>query len=214
VTHTLHRQGSEEGLAGDYVVFAIAAQGVNAEGAAGKFQRFLEIVRAFNPINVGDMRTGNIFAREFEDIVNGTRDNSIVHAVFSDLGTVTRVLAKLKEADLGLSIVLSGLFDGLSQCCRDSGVGEHTAEHSLGVWGRVERLPAPGVLAITTMCGHGMIAFGLVQDLASQVRAGRLTPEEGARILAHQCHCGVFNPVRGANLLSELAAAEAHDKTT
>ncbi|MDI9390457.1 MAG: hypothetical protein QM402_03855, partial [Synergistota bacterium] len=59
MTHTLHRRGSAESLADDFVVFAIAAQGFNAEGAAKKFEKFFDIVKKYNPNNFGDMRTGN-----------------------------------------------------------------------------------------------------------------------------------------------------------
>lgn len=53
MTHTLHRRGSKSDLAHDYVVLAMAARGVNRDGAAPKLARALEIFAAHNPVNFG-----------------------------------------------------------------------------------------------------------------------------------------------------------------
>lgn len=207
MTHSLHRQGTPENLANDYVVFAIAAQGINSHGSAPIFRRFCEIVEKYGPVNIGDMRTGNIFSVDLDTVRNSTKNNSIFHAVFTDPETVAKVLAELKQADLGPSIVLSGLFETLGECCCKAGVEQHTIEHSLGVWGRTDRLPAAGVVEISTMCGHGMVGFPLIEDLARQVRAERMSAHEAARVLAGRCHCGIFNPVRAEQLLGAMAAS-------
>ena len=39
MTHTLHRRGSEKELQKDFVILAMAARGVNREGAAPKLAR-------------------------------------------------------------------------------------------------------------------------------------------------------------------------------
>ncbi|MDK2784470.1 MAG: hypothetical protein PWQ41_1108, partial [Bacillota bacterium] len=54
------------------------------------------------------------------------------------------------------------------------------------------------------MCGHGMVAFSLVEHLVEEVKAGRITVEQAARELAKQCVCGVFNPVRAAEIIRKL----------
>lgn len=205
MTHTLHRQGNPEDLADDFVVFAIAAQGVNARGSSNAFSRFAEIVMKHNPVNFGDMRTGNVFSVGEESVLQGFQDNSIVHAVFTDPETVATVLKELSMADLGPSIVVSGLVDPTTQCCKKAGIEPHTVEHSLGVWGAVDRLPSPEVQELSTMCGHGMIAFGLIEHLARRVKKG-LEVEKASQELARQCHCGVFNPVRGARILKAYAS--------
>ncbi|MBC7078158.1 MAG: hypothetical protein H5T92_07630, partial [Synergistales bacterium] len=133
MTHTLHRRGSAESLADDFVVFAIAAQGFNAEGAAKKFEKFFEIVKKYNPNNFGDMRTGNSLVAGEDVIRKSFKDNSIVHAVFNDEDTVTKVLKELKDADLGLSIVVSGLVHKTDECCKKVGLEMHTVEKSLGI---------------------------------------------------------------------------------
>jgi len=81
----------------------------------------------------------------------------------------------------------------------------HTVEHSLGVWGKRELLPKKEVLEVSTMCGHGMVAFGLIEEAVADVKAGRSSPEKAARRLAEPCVCGIFNPVRAAELLRKMA---------
>jgi len=208
MTHSLHRQGTREGLRRDFVVFAIAAQGVNAAGTAPRFREFARIVEPYGPVNLGDMRTGNMFAGDTADIVAGTQDNSIFHAVFTDAATVAQVLADLRRADLGLSIVVSGLFDEIARCCQKAGIKEHTVEHSLGIMGRTDRLPAREVQEISTMCGHGMVSFRLVEHLADGVRRGSVGLKEACRRLARQCHCGIFNPARAEDILSAYIAVD------
>ncbi len=205
MTHTLHRQGDRESLGDDYVVFAIAAQGINAEGSRDRFRQFAEVVMKYDPVNLGDMATGNRFSVGDPAIMNGFRDNSIVHAVFTDGDTVAQVLRELSELELGPSIVVSGLLDGTAECCHKADIAPHTVEHSLGVWGRTDRLPGAEVLELNTMCGHGMVSFNLIDHLAREVARG-MSAERAAEEMARQCHCGVFNPKRGARILTAYAA--------
>ncbi len=206
MTHTLHRRGSAESLADDFVVFAIAAQGFNAEGAAKKFEKFFEIVKKYNPNNFGDMRMGNSLVAGEDVIRKSFKDNSIVHAVFNDEDTVTKVLKELKDADLGLSIVVSGLVHKTDECCRKVGLEMHTVEKSLGIIGKTSRLPDESVLEVTTMCGHGMIAFNLVKKLADDVKKGRTSPDKAAKEIAKQCVCGVVNIPRVERLIKAMAS--------
>lgn len=208
MSHTLHRKGTEENLKHDYVVFAIAAQSVNAKGSIPKFARFFEMAKKYNPdylSSLGDMKTGNIFHVGLEAIENGFRENSIVHAVFTDSAKVAEFLSDLKEEDLGLSIVVSGLMDQTADCCHKSGIAPHTQEHSMGIWGKTSLLPEDEVLEISTMCGHGMIAFGIIKKQVEMVKAGKISAEKAAESLAKLCHCGVFNPDRAAEIIKLMA---------
>jgi len=207
MTHTLHRQGTPENLRNDYVVFTMSAKGYNEDGSAAKMQEFLRIVRRHDPVNMGDMKTGNWFQVELEKIEAHIQDTSIIHAVFTDMDTVSAVLKDLQEADLGLSVVVSGLLGPVRETCHNLGMkpAPHTVEHSLGVSGKVELLPREQVLEISTMCGHGMVAFGLIEEALDDVKAGRRTPEEAARRLAEPCVCGIFNTVRAGELLKTMA---------
>jgi hypothetical protein len=205
MTHTLHRKGTVENLSNDFVVFAITAQSVNAKGTAPAFAEFAEIVVKYNPVNYGDMKTGNIFNTSKDVLFSSTKDNSIFHAVFTDETTVAKVLAELKERDLGLSIVVSGLTDHTTTCCQEAGLKLHSMNKSLGIWGATDRLPADDVVQVTTMCGHGMVAFGLVEDLAERVSKG-MDAMKASKEMAKLCHCGVFNTDRGASILEKMAA--------
>jgi hypothetical protein len=204
MTHTLHRSGKPDSLAGDYVVFAMAAQGINSRGAIPKFKRFADIVLKYNPVNFGDIKTGSIFTVGREAVLLGIRENSVVHAVFTDKNTVLGCLKELKEADTGLSIVVSGLLHDVDAVCRAAGAPRHTVEHSLGIHGATEKLPPRAVCDITTMCGHGMVAFSLVEHLADEVKAGRIEIPAAAEELARQCVCGVFNPQRAVEIIKRM----------
>jgi hypothetical protein len=207
MTHTLHRVGTHENLKNDYVVFAMSAKGHNELGSAQKMQEFFRITRRHNPVNMGDMKTGNILTLDPEVILDKIQDTSIVHAVYTDLDSVAAVLRDLMEADLGLSIVVSGLNDPVGHTCRKLGLSPspHTIEYSLGIWGKVDLLPPADVLEVSTMCGHGQVAFRLIEKAAADIKAGRTTPAFAAERLAETCVCGVFNPARAADLLRKMA---------
>ena len=207
MSHTLHRQGTRGNLAKDFVVLSMSAKGINEEGSAAKLQEFLRIALRCKPVNLGDMKTGNMYQQNPEEIIQRVKDTSIVHAVFTDANTVAEVLQEVKDADLGMSVVVSGLLKPVGQCCRRIGrkPAPHTIEYSLGVWGRTDRLPGDSVLELSTMCGHGMVAFNLIFDTVEEVRKGRVTCEEASRRLAKPCVCGVFNPARATELLKAMA---------
>jgi len=115
------------------------------------------------------------------------------------------MLKDIKESDLGLSLVVSGIFDCVKGMCQKNGIHRHAATYSLGIWGKTEKLPPDEVLDVITMCGHGMVSAGRVNAMADEVRAGRKSAEDAAKELASQCDCGVFNPSRTAKLLAALA---------
>jgi hypothetical protein len=205
MTHSLHRFGNRENLEGDYVVFAMSAKGINEKGSAQAMRTFMEMALELDPVNAGDMKTGNIFAFTRDEILEGIQDISIVHAVFVDEAKVSELLGRVKEADLGVSVIVSGLFDRVQSAGETGGVRQHTMECSAGVWGQVDRLPSADVMQVTTMCGHGMVAAQLVERRARDVRSGKMTTQQAARELARLCVCGIFNPVRAERLLLAIA---------
>ena len=205
MTHSLHRFGSPENLSSDYVVFAMSAKGINEKGSAQAMRTFMEMALDLDPVNAGDMKTGNIFTHSREEILDGVLDISIVHAVFVDEVKVSELLARVKEADLGVSVVVSGLFDRVKAAGEAGGVRQHTMECSAGVWGRVDKLPSADVMQVTTMCGHGMVAAQLVERRARDIRMGRMTTTQAAQELARLCVCGIFNPMRAEKLLLAIA---------
>jgi hypothetical protein len=204
MSHTLHRRGTPESLKNDYVIFAMSAKGLNEVGSKIKLKRFLEIISSFNPVNLGDMRTGNRFITSTEVIIDSTQDTSIVHGVFDNRETLIKALQAVKEADLGISVIVSGLLDAVDECCREAGLARHTCETSLGIWGRTERLPDEDILRFTTMCGHGQVPFNLVIKMIEDIKTDRLTVREAAEELSKPCQCGIFNPNRAAEMLEEI----------
>lgn len=206
MTHTLHRLGTEPNLSNDYVILAMAAKGINEEGSADKLREFLRICERHRPANMGDMRTGNVFTAGAEEVIARVTSTSIVHSVFNDPDAVAQVLQDVKNADLGMSIVVSSLFRSARECCAKAGLAPHTVENSLGIWGKRDRLPPQEVLEVTTMCGHGMIAPSLVTAVADDARAGRVSAQDASVELARQCACGVFNPTRAVQLLEVMSS--------
>lgn len=206
MTHTNHRRGTREDLARDFVILTMPARDINHEGARSKLQEFMRIASRHNPVNMGEGRQGSVHALGLDVLLDNMPDATACHAVFTDAGTVAAVLKDLADADLGMSVVVSGLFDVVDKCCQEASIKRHTVEYSLGTWGRTEKLPSEAHLEITTMCGHGMIPATLVDHLAAQVRQGRLTLEDASLRMAKLCTCGIFNNARAADLLRAMAA--------
>ncbi len=204
MTHTLHRSGTVESLSIDYPVLLIAAQGINSKDSAPKMRKALEIVLKHNPVNFGDMRTGNYFRKGLKTVLNSTKDNSIVHGVFANRKDLEECLKELQNADLGMSVVVSGLFPEVWDSLKKIGLKPHSLNISMGIFGKKELLPEQGILDITTMCGHHCVSPLLVKKMISDIKRDKTSIEEAARELAKPCVCGVFNTLRAERLLEEL----------
>ena len=216
MTHTLHRVGQPESLEKDYVVLVMSAKGINDKGSSAKLRRALGLALKFNPVNVGDMKTGSMYSKgtDVEKILDGVKDSSIVHGVFTSFGEASQYVKALRAENLGLSVVVSGLFDKIFDMSHENGLKPHTVSLSLGCFGRTDLLPE--VLPITTMCGHHQVSPRLVQKLVSLVRNGMMSAEQAGRELSSLCVCGVFNPARATEYVQVLAggASLPIDETT
>jgi hypothetical protein len=218
VTNTLHRYGGPETLEDDYVVFAMAARGLNERGATVKYRCFLEIASRHEPNNLGDATKGGLFRptknlnplahwfrkdeRNVPALIQDVEGPTVVSAVFDEPDKVVRFLRDIKEADLGISINISALTDRVDELAREAGITRHSVEYSLGFFGNKDVLPSSRVLQLSTMCGHGMVSFGLAQKMMGWIKEGRRTPEQAAGYMARFCTCGVFNTCRAARILS------------
>ena len=206
MTHTLHRFGELDTLNDDLVFLSMSAKGfANEEGSADKMRKTLEIAQKHNPVNLGDMKTGTVLATSIDEIMEKVKDTSIIHAVFSNMEDASAFAKEVREAELGISLVVSSPFERTWELADKAGCIGHTIEYSGGIWGKTEKLPSPEVLQFTTMCGHGMISRYLVEDIIERVKAGKMTPKDGAIELGKQCCCGIFNPDRAEKLLKKLA---------
>lgn len=208
MTHSLHRRGSYEDLKEDFVVLGCPSTGVNKAGSAPKTRQFLSICYQHGPINLGDMKTGNIYNTTMEDILNSVTDGTIVQCTFDNREKIVSLLRELKEKKPGISVIISGVTDIVQQCMNEAGLGPiHSLEYSLGTWGRTERLPEYEVLKMVTMCGHAMIASDLVGKMIRDVKRGRRTIEDCCIEMAQCCTCGNFNVTRGKEIFKELLAS-------
>ena len=204
MTHMLHRSGTVQSLSTDYPILVIAAQSVNAKGTAPKFKKALEIILKHNPVNFGDMKTGNYFRKGLKSVLDSTRENSIAHGVFTNRKDLEECLKELREADLGMSVVVSGVFTEVWDSLKKIGLKPHSLNISLGIYGKKELLPEQRILDITTMCGHHCVSPLLVRKLVSDIKRDKTCVEDAARELAKPCVCGVFNTLRAEKLLGEI----------
>ncbi|MBI5119186.1 hypothetical protein HZA56_22190, partial [Candidatus Poribacteria bacterium] len=183
MTNTLHRKGSPEALRGDFVVFVTPTRSLSPE-LPEKMKRFTEIVLKHGPVNVSKIENMSMRRVDPRRINEEMQNQLAFTATFDNVEAVASVIADLKKADLGVPINVSGLLDEVKQCCKKAGMTRHSAEQSLGVFGRTDRLPPREVVEINSMCGHGMVSFNLIKKVIDEIKLARMTPEQGAYLLA------------------------------
>lgn len=208
MTHTLYREGTAESLRNDFVFVITGAKGFNKKGCAPRLREMLKIISSFGPINMGSMEVGNLGrGMPVKEIIGNVSDAAIAQAVFDDKETAVEVLKALKEADLGISVTISGLIDEVKDIMRKAEVGDypHTTNLALGFMGKREKASSDDIRLITTMCGHHMISGRVTGHVLEMVREDRITPMDAAIRLSKQCTCGAFNTVRAAEILEQLA---------
>jgi len=171
-----------------------------------KTQEFMRICLKYHPVDIGDDKQGNIHQDDIDiqTLISNQGDGAGAAAVFTDLDTLQKVIEELIQADLDLSINISGLLEEVHACSRKAGIERYSVEHSLGFWDARDRLPEREVLEFNTMCGHGMVSLNPIRKLIQYVKLRHLSPKEAATIMAKCCECGVFNPVRAETLLEKI----------
>lgn len=205
MTHSLHRQGSVESLKNDFVIFAYSSKGINMAGAPPKLRRIAEVVFDAGPVNAGTSRRNKSIANGLWDKETAMADQEDARSFiccFDDREKVKQVLSTLRDEELGISVVVSGLIDQVMEMAAELQLNPHTINLSAGVLGKKDLLPEAPVIDFTTMCGHSLIPNDLVRKAIDEVRAGTKTPEEAAVMAAVPCNCGIVNIARAARLLS------------
>jgi hypothetical protein len=205
MTHSLHRIGSH--LDQEIVFILTPSRGINAEGAEENIKKFLDIIVSHQPVHYGDDRVGNRYTAGYDEITRNLEGVTNIHAVFNNLEKAKQALKDIIKADLGLSVVISGLFETTQACCQASGIQYHSVEHSLGIWGDKALMPDDKTLEILTMCGHGLVSANLIKLMADAVRSNEKTAYEVAEEMAKLCLCGIFNTERAALMLTEIASS-------
>jgi hypothetical protein len=203
MTHSLHREGTRDSLEHDYVLFIFPARGFNYAGSAPKVRRLMEFVYQTGPCNtlVSTLRRNLYSGVTPDEILNRIQDGTRAYAVFDNKAKIKEILLRIQKADEGISIIVSGLIDGIRDLTTEMGINPHTINLSLGILGDTDRLPPPDIRQYTTMCGHGMVSPNLVRDLIRRVKKRKLSPWEASVILASPCVCGIVNPHRSEKLL-------------
>lgn len=215
MSHTLHRFGPEETFENDFPFIARPAMKINHYGAAPKMRRVMEIALDHEPRNWGSLTTKQNLTLGFdrEELLSKTEDNSPAMGCFDDREKVVAVLKQLKEEDLGMSVVVTGLRDKVEEICAEAGLKPHSADLALGIFGATDKLPEEETLCFTTMCGHAMLSAGLVRQIRKAVKEGKMSPEDGAKALAKPCYCGIFNQTRAIELFNrELEESKDSEK--
>ena len=228
MTHTHHRRGSIQSLANDYVVITRVDR-TNPDQTTYKGElnqriaQFLTICARHNPIAIGtkdqklntvlrwmlgwtkEMNSGIHQCSTINDVC--TNPNPVpraeTHVIFTTKEDLKQAIREVEQADLGLSVVVSGVFDEVFQACAEIEMIPHTVNMSLGTWGKTDRLPLEPILSLVTMCGHSMISQHLITYLIDCIRSGKLTAEAAAVEMGKQCTCNIFNVIRGAQILRE-----------
>ncbi len=207
MTHSLYRTGSYDEVKDDFVVLIMPGKGINVEGSAAKMKQFLDIANRHAPTDLGGWAIGHMYNSTLEDMKDKVIDRAAsCSVVYDSKEFLVEFLKEMKEADLGLSLVISGVDEIVkNDVCKELDIKPHTTNYSLGIMGKTEKLPQDErVLAVATMCGHGMVSYNLINQAVAEVRGGA-DPEQVAAKLAQPCSCAIFNVRRAVGLLKEMS---------
>jgi hypothetical protein len=125
MTHSLHRSGDIESLKKDFVWFMYQTKGVNDKNIKPKALEFIAAAEAFGSENWGDVKTGpktRVPVKEIEDKIT---DKSRLRGVFTRRDQVVGVLKRIKEKNLGQSVVISGVLSEVIPACEEAGCKVH-----------------------------------------------------------------------------------------
>ncbi len=200
MTHTLNRTGLSDTRPGEEIVVLAMTHRPNKPEKTEEMKALAETVLKYKPVNF----IGKPLGLDPESVVLMAPMTGIITAVFAEKEDVRKLVEEIKSKKLGISVVLSGLFNDVRDVCRCAGLKEHTYHMSLGLFGKTERAPGDKILEIVTQCGHSLISPSLVHSVVKKIRKGKLTPEQGAELLVKPCACGIGNTERIRNILSEM----------
>jgi len=206
MTHSLHRRGNVADLHEDYVVLGIPNRGKDhslSEESQENLRQIWEILSRYEQ-DLANFGTG--VGRYPMEVLKKNKSKKAVMVAFKDRETLKSCLREIKDRNLGISIVLSGIYEHTEELCKELGLSPHTVEHSLDIHGKTERLPEESVLEITTLCGHAMASPNLVKHLVERINEGKITHAEAAEELSRMCDCGIFNPHRAEKILRKLTS--------
>jgi len=222
MTNTLHRFQRPDDPKDDHVVFALASAGINDDDLPRKTHAFLQAALKYDPVNMStgsvdgpmyrpekDLNPFKLYIRgreehvSAEQLVAEAQPWGVALAVFDKKQSLEGFLKEVKEMDLGLSVNVSSLVEDVREMAPRTGVSPHSINYALGFRGNLYRLPDEQVLALTTLCGHGLIASNFAKKMIDGVREKRFTAEKAAGYMAKFCVCGAFNTSRAVRILRD-----------
>lgn len=142
MTHSLHRRGTRESLEGDYVLIAMTSN-KNKEATKPVLSDVARIVLEAGVSNTGSsgLETNVPLGFDQDWFIQSIPQYHGRLSSFSSKEKLREALMKLKEADLGISITVSGLIDEVIPMPQEIGLKPHTINLSLGIIGKSEKCP-------------------------------------------------------------------------
>lgn len=206
MTHTLHRRSDDKVAGEDFTILCMAAQGFNDTGAGEKLKQIYQLVASTAPDNLADDNLGGrLTGHTDKEILDHMGDKAYIGAAYKDRERLKAALEKIKAADLGMSVVVTGNHEAVFQVLEEVDIKPHTVNMSLGFFGKKELVPAEEILCVSTMCGHGMVPRQRIGSMIEEVKQQKCTAKEGGEKLASACTCGIFNPKLASEILESLA---------
>jgi hypothetical protein len=120
MTHTLHRTGDLQSIKEDFPMLAHVARGFNDQGASPRLKQIALTMTKHTDLHFGDCKVGNKYQMDPTEIMDKLSVGCQV--VFKDKESLIACMKELKEKDQGISIVVSGLFDEVFDCCNKAGI--------------------------------------------------------------------------------------------
>jgi hypothetical protein len=212
--------GDSSSLLGDWVLLARMPYGYPLEIQA-KMKTLVRICARHNPVCISSYnKEGKVirYMRGWEanqnsgvhisSTIDEVADDPILqhHVVYEKKEEILNAVKEIKLEELGIPIVVAGLFDEVFNICEIVGTEPHTVNLCAGTLGKLELLPEDSVLELVTMCGHGRVSSNLALHLIERIREKEITAEEAALEIGKQCTCNIFNPVRGAKIIMDAVS--------
>jgi hypothetical protein len=193
----------------DFVWLLYHTKGINDQNLKERYHAASKLAVEAGTVNWGDVKSGPVVLVPEDKILAGITDKSRVRGAFKSIEDATKYMADLKEADLGLCLIIAGPLDMVLDGCKKAGVKPHTMNYSLGIFGNLSKLASEETRAISCMCGHHMVPDGVIAKERRMVAKGKRDPKKSALKLAKLCPCGIFNQERAEALLRQEATEAA-----
>ena len=127
MTHSLHRCGKMQEK--DFVWLLYHVKGVNDANLVERLRKAIAIIEEVGSVNWGDVKSGPVVSVSAAEIKEKLTEKSRIRGAFTSRDQVTKFLKKMKEADLGFCVIISGLLDQVFSFL--SGSGSEASYHEL-----------------------------------------------------------------------------------